>query len=26
VDFRPTTPIDVGLDQFTRWYRSYYAR
>jgi len=25
-DFRPTTPIDVGLEEFTRWFRSYYAR
>jgi len=26
VGFRPTTPIDVGLDRFARWYRSYYAQ
>jgi UDP-glucuronate 4-epimerase len=26
VDFRPTTPIDVGLERFARWFRSYYAR
>jgi UDP-glucuronate 4-epimerase len=25
VDFRPTTPISVGLERFTAWYRSYYG-
>ena len=24
VSFKPNTPIEVGIDQFVRWYRSYY--
>jgi UDP-glucuronate 4-epimerase len=24
VGFRPTTPIEVGIEQFVNWYRSYY--
>lgn len=24
VDFKPNTPIEVGLEQFVKWYRSYY--
>lgn len=24
VDFRPATPIDVGIEKFVRWYREYY--
>lgn len=24
VDFRPQTPIEVGIEQFVAWYRSYY--
>ncbi|MFL6662401.1 MAG: NAD-dependent epimerase [Rhizobacter sp.] len=26
VQFRPTTPIDVGLERFADWFRRYYAR
>jgi UDP-glucuronate 4-epimerase len=26
VQFRPTTPIDVGLARFVEWYRAYYPR
>src|ERR687890_724190 len=26
VGFKPETPIEVGLEQFVRWYRSYYGR
>ena len=25
VDFRPNTPIDVGVSNFVEWYRSYYG-
>jgi UDP-glucuronate 4-epimerase len=25
VGFRPTTPIDAGLERFAAWYRSYYG-
>lgn len=24
VDFKPSTPIEVGIDNFVKWYRSYY--
>lgn len=24
VDFRPNTPIEVGIQRFVDWYRSYY--
>jgi UDP-glucuronate 4-epimerase len=24
VGFRPTTPIDVGLERFAAWFRAYY--
>ena len=24
VDFKPSTPIEVGIERFVRWYRSYY--
>jgi len=24
-DFRPSTPIDFGIEQFIRWYRDYYG-
>src|SRR5215204_5833503 len=26
VGFKPETPIEVGLEHFVRWYRSYYGR
>jgi UDP-glucuronate 4-epimerase len=26
VGFKPETPIELGLEQFVRWYRSYYGR
>ena len=26
VDFRPTTPIDIGLARFATWYRGYYGQ
>src|SRR5215204_4323009 len=26
VGFKPGTPIEVGLEHFVRWYRSYYSR
>ena len=25
VDFRPDTPIEVGIDKFVAWYRGYYG-
>lgn len=25
VDFKPTTPIEVGIERFIAWYRSYYG-
>lgn len=24
VDYRPTTPVEVGIERFVRWYRDYY--
>jgi len=24
VDYRPTTPVEVGIEKFVRWYRDYY--
>ena len=24
VDFKPNTPIEIGIDNFVKWYRSYY--
>ena len=24
VGFKPSTPIEVGIDNFVKWYRSYY--
>ena len=24
VDYRPTTPIEVGIENFVKWYREYY--
>jgi UDP-glucuronate 4-epimerase len=24
VGFQPTTPIEVGIEQFVNWYRAYY--
>ncbi|OKH36668.1 capsular biosynthesis protein CpsI [[Phormidium ambiguum] IAM M-71] len=24
VDFKPSTPIEIGIDNFVKWYRSYY--
>jgi UDP-glucuronate 4-epimerase len=26
VDFRPATPIEVGVGRFVDWYRGYYQR
>lgn len=26
VNFRPTTPIEVGLERFVNWYRDYFAK
>ena len=26
VGFKPETPVEVGLEHFVRWYRSYYGR
>ncbi|MBL6803543.1 MAG: capsular biosynthesis protein CpsI, partial [Synechococcus sp. BS307-5m-G38] len=25
VDFRPSTPIETGVERFARWYREFYA-
>jgi len=25
VGFEPTTPIEVGVERFVRWYRDHYA-
>jgi len=25
VDFKPATPIEVGIERFVKWYREYYA-
>ena len=25
VGFRPSTPIQVGVDRFAQWYRSFYS-
>jgi UDP-glucuronate 4-epimerase len=25
VDFKPATPIEVGIERFIAWYRSYYG-